>query len=215
MFAGIIKNLGVIISTIKQPFGLSVCVRPLIINETSLLDHLSVDDSVAVNGVCLTATKIDHQNHFFWADIVHTTLEKSNLSQLKPDQKVHLELSIKASDRLGGHLVQGHVQSVGTVKDIVDKGGNFDVTIQIPSAEMKYLVNEGPIVIDGVSLTVAKVIENESSIIITIIPHTWNQTRFSEFTIGEKVNIETDLFAQYIHQYLDNLSLSKKIGTIL
>jgi riboflavin synthase len=205
MFAGIIKDLGTVVSLVEQPFGCTICLRPDFNPETSLLSQIKIDDSVGVNGVCLTAVRIDQEQKCFWADVVHTTIEKSTIGTLRPGDRVHLELALKASDRLGGHIVQGHVQGTATVSQILDKGGNFDVTFEIPSNLMKYLVNEGPIVIDGVSLTVAKCIPKENAVIITIIPHTWKQTRFHEYQVGHKVNVETDLFAQYIQQFLEKM----------
>jgi riboflavin synthase len=201
MFTGIIKHIGRVDSVLERPYGLSLSfICP------DLVKDLFIDESVAVNGVCLTAVKIDENKTTFWADIVHTSLEKTTLKWITPGQSVHLELAAMATDRLGGHIVQGHVQGIGEIKSITDKGGNFDVEFWLPEHVMDFQIDEGPIVIDGVSMTVAKCHEKQSSVTITVIPHTWAHTLFASYQLNHKVNVEADLFAQYIYKFVSKFS---------
>ncbi|MDH4467153.1 MAG: riboflavin synthase [Bacteriovoracaceae bacterium] len=205
MFTGIIKYLGKVERIIEQPFG-----KTITLSCPDLVRDLNIDDSVAVNGVCLTATTISEDKTHFTADIVHTSLEKTTLKNFSPGQSVHLELAAQISDRLGGHLVQGHVQGIGLIKSIYDKGGNFDVEIALPEHLMNYQVDEGPIVIDGISMTVAKCHPQHSSVTITVIPHTWDRTLLSHYQVGSLVNIEADLIAQYVYKFIEKLKVKNE-----
>jgi riboflavin synthase len=195
MFTGLIKDKGVVISVTENLEGLVFEI------ETKLMPDINVDDSVAVNGVCLTATAVTE--HFFRAQAVHLTLEKTNLSSLKKDSIVNLELALKYSDRLGGHLVQGHVNAVATVTDITHRGENYNLSYEMPVDLMKYIVKEGSIALDGISLTVADISENK--VMVTIIPHTWNETQIHLLKKGSFVNVEVDTNAVMMAKYLDGL----------
>ncbi|MBD64228.1 MAG: riboflavin synthase [Halobacteriovoraceae bacterium] len=192
MFTGLIKDIGTVEKITHNKEGVEFEIS------TSLLHDIEIDDSVATNGVCLTATKVSAQS--FSTQAVKVTLEKSNLGQLKKGSKVNLELALRPNDRLGGHFVQGHVNGVGTIKNKKQYGDNWEIEFKAPSSLFKYIINEGSIAIDGISLTVAKVYE--SSFLITIIPHTYENTIIHTKSIGESVNIEVDMMAKYLENFV-------------
>jgi riboflavin synthase len=195
MFTGLIKDKGKVVLIEENLEGKIFEI------ETELTPQIAIDDSVAVNGVCLTATKVSENK--FRMQAVHVTLQKTNLEYLQLGSMVNLELALKYSDRLGGHLVQGHVNAVASVVEISNRGENFNVWYEIPQDLMKYIVNEGSIALDGISLTVADIKENW--VMVTIIPHTWEQTQIHLLKIGTKVNIEVDSNAVMMAKYLDSL----------
>ncbi|MDD4973953.1 MAG: riboflavin synthase [Bacteriovorax sp.] len=195
MFTGLIKDKGKVVLIEDNLEGKIFEI------ETELTPHIAIDDSIAVNGVCLTATKVSDNK--FRMQAVHVTLQKTNLGYLQLGSLVNLELALKYSERLGGHLVQGHVNAVGTVVEISNRGENFNIWCEIPQDLMKYIINEGSIAIDGISLTVADIKENW--VMVTIIPHTWEQTQVHLLKIGTKVNIEVDSNAVMMAKYLDSL----------
>lgn len=193
MFTGLIKDIGKIHSIKSNATG-----KEFIIETKKLIKEIHIDDSVATNGVCLTATKI--KGNLFHVQAVHVTLEKTSLGHLKIGSLVNLELALRASDRLGGHIVQGHVSDAGKMKKVTKKGNNYEVEISAPKALFKYIINEGSIALDGISLTVAKVLK--TSFIVSIIPHTWENTNLKSKKIGELVNIEVDMMAKYLENFL-------------
>lgn len=192
MFTGLIKDIGVIKKIITNQTG-----REFII-ETKLIDEIGIDDSVATNGVCLTATKIEATS--FTVQAVHVTLDKSNLGKLQVGSKVNLELALRPMDRLGGHFVQGHVNGIAILERQVQKGGNWELTFNAPKKLFKYMVNEGSISIDGISLTLAKV--DECKFTVSIIPHTYSFTNLHTKKIGDSVNIEVDMMAKYLENFV-------------
>ena len=159
-----------------------------------------MDDSVAVNGICLTVTKIE--NGFFYCEAVGATLTKTTLQNYSVGEEVNLERAVRLSDRLGGHLVQGHVNGIGTIKQVTKLGDNYFVEISVPYELTKYLVKEGSVAVDGISLTIAKL--EEATVGLSIIPHTWNNTVIKNRKPGNKVNIETDVIAKYVEKLLLN-----------
>ncbi len=195
MFTGLIEEKGKLVSAENIAGG-----KRLKISASKIYDDLKIDDSVSINGVCLTVTKID--NNFFWCDAVGETLSKTTLAGIARNYVVNLERALRLSDRLGGHLVQGHVNGIGIISQLTKLGENFSLEIEIPKELVKYVVDEGSITIDGISLTVAKIIERK--ITISIIPHTWKNTNLSERKKGDKVNIETDIFAKYVEKILQD-----------
>lgn len=198
MFTGLIKDIGKIIFIEENIEGKILEI------ETTLASQISIDDSVSVNGVCLTATSKGPQS--FRMQAVHTTLGKTNISQLMIDSAVNLELALKYSDRLGGHLVLGHVNDVATVVEISHKGENYHIWYEVPENLLKFIVKEGSIALDGISLTVADLKENR--LMVSIIPHTWKETQIHHLKIGSKVNIEVDSNAVMMANYLDHLFLN-------
>ena len=195
MFTGLIKDIGKVVSIIENLEGKIFEI------ETNLISQIGIDDSVAVNGVCLTATAVDETK--FRMQAVHITLEKTNLEFLQLNSSVNLELALKYSDRLGGHLVLGHVNAVASVVEISHRGDNYNIWYEIPKELLKYIVKEGSIALDGISLTVADI--KESQIMVTIIPHTWSETQIHNLKIGSKVNIEVDSNAVMVVNNLEVL----------
>jgi riboflavin synthase len=193
MFTGLIKEIGIIQQILSIAGG-----KRIKINCKKILPELQRDDSIAVNGVCLTCTKIESDG--FWCDAVGATLEKTTLNNLQPNQKVNLESSLRLSDKLGGHLVQGHVNAIGIISNIVNLGENYSIEITIPNGIRKYVVNEGSIAIDGISLTIANIINQK--IFISVIPLTWHSTTLKERHLNDFVNIETDIIAKYVENLL-------------
>jgi riboflavin synthase len=163
-----------------------------------------IGDSVAVNGVCLTATKV--YNNGFEVELSPETQSKIAIENYK--NKVHIEPAMKLSDRIDGHLVQGHIDCLGEILEITKTKNSYDVIIKIPTEYMKFVINKGSIAVDGVSLTVNDVWSDRFR--LTIIPHTFENTLFKTYKIHQRVNIETDMFARYIYNMFkkqpDNLN---------
>lgn len=193
MFTGLVKAIGTVEKVESNLEGSKFtfhCPR--------LAPEIKIDDSVSVNGVCLTATEVSSSG--FSAQAVHVTLEKTNLGELKNNAQVNLELAMTLSDRLGGHLVQGHVNATAKLIKQDFKGDNVELWFEIPLTQMKYIIKEGSITLDGISLTVADIIHNQ--ILITIIPHTWENTILKNKIIGATVNLEVDMMAKYLENFL-------------
>jgi len=193
MFTGLIEEIGKI-SAITQISG-GIRFK---ISAEKVFDDLKIDDSIAINGICLTVTKFE--NNGFYCDAVGATLTKTTLQNYSVGEEVNLERAVRLSDRLGGHLVQGHVNGVGTVKQIVKLGENYFVEITVPHELKKYLVDEGSIAVDGISFTIANL--EEEIFGISVIPHTWKNTVLKNRKPGNKVNIETDIIAKYVEKLL-------------
>jgi riboflavin synthase len=199
MFTGLIKDIGRVKSITPNATGKEFYI------ETKLIKDIEIDDSIAVNGVCLTATRLTDKG--FYAQSVHITLEKTTTGQLRIDSKVNLELALRPMDRLGGHFVQGHINGVAKVSSIKQLGNNYEVTLTPPKVFMKYFISEGSIGLDGISLTLARVTQND--ITVSVIPHTWNETILYTKTIGAQINIEVDMFAKYIENFLNLSGMNK------
>jgi riboflavin synthase len=195
MFTGLIKELGTVASLKRNREGIEIGIY-----STKLISEIEVDDSVAINGACQTATRVTKE--IFYVQAVHTTLEKTGLKSLKLGQKVNLELALRLSDRLGGHLVQGHVNAVGMIKNIISQGENYLLELKIPREDLKYVIKEGSIAIDGISLTLAQVERASESVTLSVIPHTWNHTILKFKRKGDQVNLEYDFFAKYVENFL-------------
>ena len=194
MFTGLVKDLGTIVDKQIINEGVEFLVK------TSLSDEVNVDDSVSVNGVCQTIIKKYSDSLKFQS--VHTTLNKTTLGSLNIGDKVNLELALRMSDRIGGHLVQGHINGIGRVSLIKKIGENYNITFVSPKEHFRYIINEGSIAIDGISLTVADLNKKENTFEVTIIPHTFLNTNVANWKVGSNVNIEVDMFAKYIENLL-------------
>lgn len=203
MFTGIIEEIGVIQRVNSIPGGLKFTIGC-----KKILDDLKIDDSVSVNGVCLTSIRVD--NDSFDCEAVGETLNKTTINTLTVNIKVNLERAVCLAERLGGHLVQGHVNGAGIITKIVKLGDNYLLALKIPNELKKYVVDEGSIAIDGISLTVAKIINDEVE--ISVIPHTWANTNLSHKEPGNKVNIETDILAKYVEKILSEKNNSINTG---
>jgi riboflavin synthase len=164
--------------------------------DTTLAGELSPGDSVAVNGVCLTAVDVD--GGAFSADVMEETLRRSSLGPLGEGDNVNLELPLRASDRLGGHVVQGHVDATGTVESLRDDGFARIVRIAAAPDLLRYMVEKGSIAVDGVSLTVSEV--DDGGFAVSLIPETLERTTFGAAAPGRTVNLEVDVFAKYVEK---------------
>jgi riboflavin synthase len=154
---------------------------------------------VAVNGVCLTATAVDA--HTFAAEVMNETLSRSSLSDLADGSVVNLELPLRASDRLGGHIVQGHVDALGTVVTVTPDGFSQRVEIEAPTEVLRYVVLKGSIAVDGVSLTVSGL--DDASFTVSLIPETVQRTNLGRARAGTPVNLEVDVLAKYVERLVE------------
>jgi riboflavin synthase len=195
MFTGLIAELGSI-TAIKKSETSAIFT----INAPDLISEISVGDSVAVNGVCLTATSIDGTT--FTADVMVQTLALTSLSQIFVGGPVNLELAAQLNARMGGHMVQGHVDGVATVVSLTpgDKWAQFDMTV--PAELSKYIVNQGSICLDGISLTVGHINDANNVLTVWLIPETLERTNLSTLLPGDLINIEVDVFAKYVERLL-------------
>ncbi|MFQ5649235.1 MAG: riboflavin synthase [bacterium] len=193
MFTGLVEEVGVV----RQAQRRAGAIRLTVAAKTVLQD-LAVDASIAVSGVCLTVVSVAGST--FDLEAVQETLRKTTLGALHPGSKVNLERALRFADRLGGHLVQGHVDSVGEVVGVHAQAAGTLLSIRLPPDKMKYVISEGSIAVDGVSLTVARIKNNE--ITISLIPHTSSKTTLGALTIGDPVNIEVDLVGKYVENIL-------------
>ena len=155
-------------------------------------------DSIAVNGVCLTVTS--HGSSYFTADVMHESLRRSALGNLSQGSRVNLERAMAANGRFGGHIVSGHIDGIGTVREIREDDIAVWYTISASPALLRYIIEKGSITIDGISLTVAKVTAQDFS--VSIIPHTAAQTTLSQRKVGDIVNLENDVIGKYVEKLL-------------
>lgn len=188
MFTGLIESLG----TIKAMGG-SAGKRRITVSAPQVASQLKAGDSVAVNGVCLTALEITADS--FAADLAQETIERTSLTQLKPGARVNLELPTRAGTPLGGHIVQGHVDGVGRVLSLNRIADDWQLRLRIPGELAKCVVAKGSIAVEGISLTVAAIADDE--VTIAIIPHTHKVTNLHTLSPGDPVNIEVDVLAKY------------------
>ena len=194
MFSGIVEDIGAVRALEKKDKGALLRVGVQKIDAGELI----LGESVAVNGVCLTVVSAGDGG--FSVDASHETLSKTNLSGLRTGSGVNLERSLRVGDRMGGHIVTGHVDGVGIVQSITPVGESRVFSFSIPDSLAKYVVEKGSVAVDGVSLTVNSVKGTEFS--VTIIPYTLRETTFSEFCQGREVNIECDIIGKYVEKML-------------
>jgi riboflavin synthase len=193
MFTGLIQEVGRIKQITDQGGG-----RRIAIAAPGLSHELDVSQSVAVDGVCQTV--VERSGELFTVEAVEETLQKTTLGELKESDEVNLELPIRLSDRIGGHLVQGHIDGVGAVKTVKKLSNSWLITVQIPKEFTRYVIPVGSIAIDGVSLTVASMHGYE--IVVSIIPHTMRQTTFGRLKAGSHVNLEFDVLGKYVERLM-------------
>jgi riboflavin synthase len=193
MFTGLVADLGTVAAVDATDDGVRLRLQ------TALAGEIGEGDSVAVNGVCLTATEVSADA--FAADVMHESLRRSSLGQAaKEGERVNLELSLRASDRLGGHIVQGHVDGVGTVSGVRDDGFSRVVTIDAPPDVLRYIVEKGSIAVNGVSLTVSAI--SGEAFEVSLIPETLQRTTLGGADPGTVVNLEVDVLAKYVEKLL-------------
>ena len=195
MFTGLVAELGRITAIDK---GESSAV--FTVAAPQLISQIALGDSIAVNGVCLTATSINGVS--FTADVMVQTLAVTSLSQLTVDSPVNLELAALLNTRMGGHMVPGHVDGVATVVGLTpgEKWAQFDITV--PEKLAKYIVNQGSICLDGVSLTVGEINDSNNVVTVWLIPETLERTNLSSKQPGELINVEVDVLAKYVERLL-------------
>jgi riboflavin synthase len=192
VFTGLVQDLGTVTAVDATADGVRIAVR------SALAGELGSGDSVAVNGVCLTATTVADGE--FSADVMHETLRRSSLAEAGDGTRVNLELPLRASDRLGGHVVQGHVDGVGTVRDVRADGFARIVTIATAPETLRYVVEKGSIAIDGISLTVVEA--GEDFLSVSLIPETLERTNLGAAAPGQPVNLEVDVLAKYVEKLM-------------
>jgi riboflavin synthase len=190
MFTGLVADKGTVTGVDATADGVRLAVA------TALAPEIGEGDSVAVNGVCLTATAIADGR--FSADVMHETLRRSSLGEVAEGAEVNLELPLRASDRLGGHVVQGHVDGLGTIAAVREDGFARVVEISAPSETLRYVVEKGSIAVDGISLTVASVTDDRFS--VSLIPETLERTNLGAAAPGQPVNLEVDVLAKYVEK---------------
>jgi riboflavin synthase len=190
MFTGLIEDLGTIESLERTGDGAKMRIA------SRLSGELVLGDSIAVNGCCLTATAISDGG--FETEAMNQTLEVTALDGVEEGSRVNLELAMKAGDRLGGHIVQGHVDGVGTVISVEDDGFARRVRVELPQELLRYVVDKGSITLSGVSLTVAEL--GDSWAEVSLIPETLERTNLGELAPGSKINVECDVVAKYVER---------------
>lgn len=193
MFTGIVAHKGSVLD-VEDDTG----VKRLILEAGSLAD-LEVGDSIAVNGVCLTAVVV--QDSRIAVEIVPETIARSSLGGIQPGDPVNLERPMSAHGRFDGHIVQGHVDGVGVVSKVGNEGDDRRLTIELPAALTRYIVEKGSITVDGVSLTVSAV--HPDSFDVALIPHTLEVTTLGLRKVGDQVNLEVDIIAKYVERLLE------------
>jgi len=195
MFTGLIQETGEVAELRRIPSEKKETVARITIKAKQIPRELRTGDSVAVSGVCLTALEIGEQE--FSADLAQETLERTSLQRLKPGSLVNLELPTRAQDRLGGHVVQGHVDDTGKITSMekIKYRDDWRLVVEIPEELQKYVVPQGSITVEGISLTVAAI--DGSRVEIAVIPHTWQVTNLHVLRAGDPVNIEVDVLAKY------------------
>lgn len=193
MFTGIIEEIG-IVKSVKS--------KVITIEANKIFEDLKLGDSVSVNGTCLTVASFENKifPKIFNADITLETLSRTNLGELKSGFKVNLERALTLNGRLGGHIVSGHIDGVGIIKNISKNCDDIKLTIEVSSNLMKYIIEKGSVAVDGISLTVAEVNKNNFS--VAIIPHTLKETILYYKKTGDTVNIENDIIGKYVEKLL-------------
>ena len=193
MFTGIIEELGTVVSCDVNEGGAKI-----VISATTVTEDVKDGDSIAVNGVCLTA--LDVTQNSFAADLSQETLDRSTLGNLLAGSRVNLERAVTPSTRLGGHIVQGHVDARGEFVSAINHGDFWTVTIRYPTEISRYLVYKGSVAVEGISLTIAKLADEQFE--IAVIPKTWELTNLSTLKPGDAVNLEVDVIAKYVERMM-------------
>jgi riboflavin synthase len=190
VFTGLVADIGRVSDVSDDDDGVVLRV------DTRLAGELASGDSIAVSGVCLTAVAVEPGS--FSTEVMNETLERSSLARADVGSEVNLELPLRASDRIGGHVVQGHVDGVGSVESVIEDGFAWRVQIRAPAEVLRYVVHKGSIAVDGVSLTVASI--DSGSFTVSLIPETLQRTTLGRVVSGTSVNLEVDVFAKYVEK---------------
>ena len=190
MFTGLVAGLGEVLACERTDEGLRLQIA------SSLIGDVREGDSIAVNGVCLTASAVTSTG--FAAEVMNETLNRSSLQNIDAGAEVNLELPLRPADRLGGHIMQGHVDGTGTISGQVQDGFARRVQIDASDEVLRYVVEKGSIAVDGVSLTVAAV--DDRSFTVSLIPETLQRTNLGKAQTGDRVNLEVDVLAKYVEK---------------
>jgi riboflavin synthase len=194
MFTGIVEAVGKIVA--KEAYGADIRLR--IATGKLDLGEVKLGDSIAVSGVCLTATALSGDG--FWADVSRETLERTILGELERGAPVNLERALTPTTRMGGHLVSGHVDGIGQVTEYRQDGRSWRLRIQVPVQLARYIAAKGSICVDGVSLTVNRV--EGAAFEVNIVPYTLQETTIASYRVGQRVNLEVDIIARYLERLL-------------
>lgn len=196
MFTGIVESLGIVRELRREKTNMHFTI------ESDISQLLRIDQSVAHNGVCLTVVGLGQGTHCVTA--ISETLERSALGTLKPGSRVNLERAMRPDSRLDGHIVQGHVDTVGTCTDITELEGSWIFSFEYPLSPERLLVDKGSICVNGISLTVVSPKEqgDRGFFSVAIIPYTFEHTNFNQLKVGDKVNLEFDVIGKYVSKYL-------------
>ncbi len=206
MFTGIVEEVGRVQAVEARAQG-----SRLRFEAARVVEDLREGESVAVSGVCLTAAQIDAGG--FWADVSRETLERSTLGEARAGTRVNLERALRAAGRLGGHIVQGHVDGTGVVRVMEERGGgDWWLEVEAPAELARYLVFKGSVAVDGISLTVARV--DGPVFAVAVIPHTWAHTTLKDARPGVRVNLETDILAKYVERLLEQMEARPERFTV-
>lgn len=205
MFTGIIEEVGEISGIRRGSQSIEIEIKA-----EEILTDIQLGDSIATNGVCLTVTSFTENR--FTVDVMPETLRKSSLNDLQVGDKVNLERALRLKDRLGGHLVSGHIDGVGEIKQKRREDNAVLFTISLPAKLSKYVIPKGSIAVDGISLTIAELANHE--FVVSIIPHTAKGTTLNEKKVGDIVNLEVDLIGKYVERMLnvDNEAESNEVN---
>ena len=194
MFTGLVEDKGTILEIHRGADSARIRIA------TTLSSQLEIGDSISVNGVCLTAVELEPGS--FSADVMVQTLKVTSLSSIGVGDPVNLELAARADGRLGGHIVQGHVDGIGKVVAIEAEEKWTKMVVSVPKNLTKYIVNQGSITLDGVSLTVGEIDDAISAVTVWLIPETLSKTNLSSRKIGDAINIEIDILAKYVERLI-------------
>jgi riboflavin synthase len=189
MFTGLVEEVGTILRTAPNK---------LVIGASTVMNSLTLGESIATNGACLTVMEIDSET--FTVELSNETLSRTNLGHLEPHDPVNLERALPAGARMGGHFVQGHVDRTGTVLSLEGPAHSCVLQVRVPSELLKYVTEKGFIAIDGISLTITSMID--SVLAVSVIPYTLNSTNLNKLRGGSLVNLEVDILAKYVERIL-------------
>ncbi len=199
MFTGIIIELGKVYGIRKLSSGATLSII-----SKEIIKDACLGDSISVNGACLTVCEIDKSKGILSFDVSYETLNKTTLGELKKGDLVNLEPALTLNTRLGGHLVSGHVEGVGKIKQIEQKGDYLQIDIEAPLEILKYCIKKGSIAVDGISLTISEL--SSSFFTLVIIPHTAKMTTLGTKKVGDRVNLETDIIAKYVEKFVSQMT---------
>jgi len=193
MFSGIIQSIGKIEKVSKES---------ITIKSENISKKLNVSESISVSGTCVTVVELGKEKSTFTVNVIPETFHRTNLSFLLPNSRVNLEIPIMLGEKIGGHLVQGHIDCTSKINSIIKEGNSFIVSISKPKNISKYMIEKGFIAVDGVSLTIVEI--NNENFAVSLIPYTWENTIFKYSEESKLVNIETDLTAKYIENFYNH-----------